>query len=187
MNRLLNIRFLCQALVWLAGAQCVVGRAISAELHVFETDSFAQIREAGTGSPLIVAFWSTTCAPCAEEMRMLAELHRQYPAVRMAMVAADTPELRPKVERFLARYDLRGIELWQFGDEAEERLRYAVDPKWRGELPRAYFFDGKSRMIVQSGVPDHEWLRAWFARESASPETNPSNPGPKQKPTTSNP
>jgi hypothetical protein len=67
------------------------------------------------------------------------------------------------VERFLQRQDLGKIEAWQFGDAAEERLRYTVDPTWHGELPRAVFFNPKHEPTAHSGVPDAAWTEAWFA------------------------
>ena len=85
----------------------------------------------------------------------------------VVLVAADGPELRPKVERFLERYALDSLETWQFGDDAEERLRYAVDHTWRGELPRAYFFSATGETSVKSGVPEESWLTDWFKQANA--------------------
>jgi thiol-disulfide isomerase/thioredoxin len=154
-------------LACLAAALLASAAAKAAELRVFTSRSFAEIREAGAGRPFVVAFWSTTCSPCAEEMTVLAQLHRAHPAVKVVLVAADGPELQSKVKRFLARHDLGDIETWQFGDEAEERLRYSVDHAWRGELPRAYFFGADGAVIMRSGVPDQKWASDWFATAAA--------------------
>ena len=167
MNVFLKRHVSLRVLACLAGALFAVGSAGAAELQVFTVRSFADIRQASADRPLVVAFWSTTCAPCAEEMSVLARLHRTYPAVRVVLVAADGPELRPKVERFLERYALDSLETWQFGDDAEERLRYAVDHAWRGELPRAYFFSATGETSVKSGVPEESWLTDWFKQANA--------------------
>lgn len=153
-------------LLSLACTLFALGAAAAPELRVFTARSFAAIREAADGGPLVVAFWSTTCAPCAEELGLLARLHRDFPRVKVVLVAADAPELRPKVERFLSRYAMGSVELWQFGDESEDRLRYSVDHAWRGELPRAYFIGGDGQSITRSGGPDEPWAVKWFQREN---------------------
>jgi thiol-disulfide isomerase/thioredoxin len=168
MSSPLKLRIRVRVLACLAAALFGACLAGAAELWEFDARSFVQIREAGATRPLVVAFWSTTCPPSAEDMTLFARLHRAYPDIKVVLVAADAPELRPKVERFLAGHDLAGIETWQFGDEAEERLRYSVDRAWRGELPRAYFCASDGTMIVRSGVPDEKWATDWFAHASAT-------------------
>lgn len=145
-----------------------LGVSAAPELRVFTAGSFAAIRAATEGRPMVVAFWSTTCAPCAEELGLLARLHREFPRVKVVLVAADAPELRPQVERFLSRYAIGSVELWQFGAEAEDRLRYSVDRAWRGELPRAYFIGVDGQPLTRSGVPDETWAGEWFQRENAA-------------------
>lgn len=164
MNRSFHLSIRCRMFACIVGALLAIGAAEAAELQVFTARSFADIRKAHADRPLVVAFWSTACAPCAEEMSVLAKLHRSHPAVKVVLVAADAPDLRPKVERFLAHHDLGGIDVWQFDEEAEERLRFSVDHTWRGELPRAYFFDARGKMTTRSGVPDEKWATDWFVR-----------------------
>lgn len=147
-----------------AAAVFAIGATKAVELREFTSRSFTEIRDAAAGRPLVVVFWSTACVPCADEMGVLARLHRAYPSVNIQLVAVDPPGLRPKVERFLARHELGAIETWQFGGEAEERLRYSVDRSWRGELPRAYFLGADGGMVFRSGVLDEKAAAEWFAK-----------------------
>ena len=66
----------------------------------------------------------------------------------------------------LARYQLDQAENWAFADEFVERVRFAVDKGWRGELPRTYYYDARHRVDVRSGRVDHRVVDAWFARQS---------------------
>ena len=154
LSRLLRMVFLGLALT---------GAARAAEVQTLTPQSFATIRERFAGRAFLVAFWSVNCEPCKAEIALIARLHREYPDVPVVLIAADQPPLRPVVERFLGRQELGRIEAWQFGDAAEERLRYSVDPTWHGELPRAVFFSSKHEPTVHSGVPDADWTKAWFA------------------------
>ncbi|MEI6463852.1 MAG: TlpA family protein disulfide reductase [Verrucomicrobiota bacterium] len=147
--------------LWLGLA--VIGPVRAAEVQTLTPTSFAAIRERFSGRAFLVAFWSVNCEPCKAEITLIAGLHRSYPDVPVVLIAADQPSLRPAVVRFLGRQELGRIETWQFGDAAEERLRYTVDPTWHGELPRAVFFDAKHAPTAHSGVPDAAWTKAWFA------------------------
>lgn len=156
--------FLLLLLLGLAGGRS----AGAAEIQTLTPGSFAAIRERFAGRPFLVAFWSVNCEPCKAEIALLGRLHREYPEVPVVLIAADPPSLRPAVERFLRGRDLGRIETWQFGDAAEERLRYTVDPTWHGELPRAIFFSASHVPTAHSGVPDAASTQAWFAAARAA-------------------
>lgn len=158
MSRLRHVLGLC-LLVTIATA----ARSAS-DVQTFTSGSFREIQKTNSGQPLVVAFWSTHCEPCKKELALLARLHREFPRVRIVLVATDAPGERLAVQRFLANYELGKIARWQFGDEAEERIRYSVDPTWRGEMPRSYFFDLRGEVTKHSGVPDEAEVRRWCAQ-----------------------
>ncbi len=136
------------------------------ELRSFGARSFAAIKQAHAGRPFIIAFWSVTCEPCREEMMVVTEVHKKHPKIPIVLVAADPPDTRAQVLRFLGNYPLGRIETWQFDDDAAERLRYSVDRSWAGELPRSYFFNASHELTAQTGVVDVRWVEQWIERES---------------------
>lgn len=166
----MKMRITLLAFIWLLTG---VLPALAAEpaLRAFEPATLAQVRSEQKGRPFVVVFWSVTCEPCRDELALLASLVRRYPGVRVLLVAADAPERRNAVLRTLAAYDLVGIELWQFGEEAAERIRYAVDRTWRGELPRTYFHDASHRVTAFTGCVTPEEFEAWLAQASNAPVT----------------
>ncbi|MSP97311.1 MAG: hypothetical protein EXR29_08840 [Betaproteobacteria bacterium] len=95
-------------------------------------------------------------------------LRKQYPRIAIALVATDPPEERATIERFLARYNPGAVERWVFADEFMERVRYAVDPSWRGELPKTYFYDAGHRVAARSGTLDLQWVERWYALQTKS-------------------
>ncbi len=137
-------------------------------LKPFGPGSLAVIREANRGRPFILAFWSLHCAPCKEDIVLLTAIHARYPQVPIALVAADGPNEHAKVARSLAPLRLGAIESWAFADDFAERIRYSVDPEWRGELPRAYFFEADHQAAGRSGVLDPAELDAWLVRVTRS-------------------
>ena len=156
------------ALVAVSLAFAATLAAAPAVPRVFDSRSFTAIREAHAGRAFLVVFWSVSCEPCAEEMMIVAELHRQFPEVPIALVAADAPAQAPAVLRFLSRHSLGKIETWQFGNESMERLRYSVDRTWTGELPRTYVFEATHASTAKSGIVDETWLRAWMEKAQAA-------------------
>ena len=46
-----------------------------------------------------------------------------------------------------------------YGADSPEAIAFALDPKWRGELPRTLFFDGRGNRIAVSGAVDRASMR----------------------------
>jgi hypothetical protein len=81
------------------------------------------------------------------------------------LVSTDTVGERAMVNAFLSRYDPGPVQTWMFDDEFTERVRFAVDRTWRGELPRTYLYDAAHRAEARSGRLDERWLEGWLARQ----------------------
>jgi thiol-disulfide isomerase/thioredoxin len=124
------------------------------------------IRATHAGKPFVLAFWSVTCEPCRHEMAHWNALRKKYPNIAIVLVATDPPAERATMERFLARYNPGSVERWGFADEFVERVRYAVDPTWRGELPKTYFYDAKHRVTPRTGELDVQWVERWYAEQA---------------------
>ena len=167
----MSIPFRCSSILLAFACTFAAANLIAApavELRTFTARSFAEVKKANAGQAFIVAFWSVTCEPCREEMRIFADLHRRFPKVPIILVAADPPTTRPAVVRFLGNYKLGRIGTWQFDDDSAERLRYSVDKSWAGELPRSYFFNSAHEFTAKSGVVDARWLKAWLESETGA-------------------
>jgi len=132
-----------------------------AEVRPFGPGSLQQIQAERSGKPFILALWSATCTHCPSELKALGELSRQYPGLDIVLVAADTPADTPQLERLAADYGLGRQAQWVFADAQPEKLRFAIDRRWYGELPRTYFFDAQHRREAGSGVMPVERLERW--------------------------
>ena len=107
--------------------------------------------------PTVVALWASDCSYCKQNLRTLARLAKSQPRLRIITVAAETPsaDTRPELDK-------TGVPgpRYIYGDDVPEALAYALDPNWRGELPRTYLFDGRGNMQATSGVIDAAAFRA---------------------------
>jgi thiol-disulfide isomerase/thioredoxin len=154
------------AAVVLALAGVALPARATHEPRPFDAKSFAAIRHAYAGRPFVLSLWSVHCEPCRHEMPLWRDLQARYPKVRVVLVAADNPGELDRIKAFLARHDPGPAESWYFADDFEERIRYAIDPKWRGELPRTYFFDAAHRVESRTGLPERTWTERWFGAQN---------------------
>jgi hypothetical protein len=135
-------------------------------LRPFDAASLDAIRSAHAGKPFVLALWSVYCEPCREEMALWKVIRRKYPHVPVVLVSTDAPAERALVEKFLARNNPGRVESWAFADDFSERVRFAIDRGWRGELPRTYFFDSSHQAIARSGALDRAWVEDWLSRQA---------------------
>lgn len=95
------------------------------------------------------------------ELKALGEIRKRNPKLDIVLVAADTPDEIPLTAQLASKYGLGKVEQWVFADEMEERLRFEIDRRWHGELPRTHFYDREHRIEVVSGVVPKQQLLAW--------------------------
>jgi thiol-disulfide isomerase/thioredoxin len=144
-----SLRGLVLLLAWLvAGAAGAAGK-----VRAFEADSLSSIVASHAGKPFVVVVWALDCDYCQPSFKALAEAqHRNKLAVvTIATDRADDPQAVRFIEKKIAATGL-AAQAWAFGSAPEERLRYAIDPKWRGEMPRSYWFDSSGKRVAHSGV-----------------------------------
>ena len=132
-----------------------------AEVRPYVAGSLQQIEREHRGQPFILSFWSATCTHCPAELKALGELVGRHPRLALVIVATDTPAEAPELQRLAQSYGLAGQAQWVFADTQPERLRYEIDRRWYGELPRTYFYDRQHRRDGRSGVVPVEQLERW--------------------------
>ena len=138
------------------------GGTVFAELSPFDTDSMREIESNHQGRPFIVALWATDCAPCRGELALLRRFADEHPSVAVVLIASDNIENAQAVQDILAEYGLENVESWVFADPNRERLQFAVDPQWFGEVPRAYLYAPSLERSPVSGTLAASRLDAWL-------------------------
>jgi thiol-disulfide isomerase/thioredoxin len=154
-------RFLV-ALMWVC--LCVSAQAAFAgELLPFKRGSWEEIRRASGGKPMIAHFWGLTCGPCRVEMPEWGKLLAEERRVRVVVIHADPlPNSMVPVQDMLAAARLQDAENWIFDDSFRERLRFEIDPKWRGELPRTLLISTSGEVTALLGSADMAVVRHWI-------------------------
>lgn len=99
-----------------------------------------QALSAYRGSPLVVNFWATWCAPCVEEMPDLDQLSQQFPEIPFIGLAVDTQR---NVDKFLERIPVR-YPILITGHGGVSHMRNLGNKK--GGLPFTVIFNSKGRI-----------------------------------------
>lgn len=157
----MKIRHIVASLSW-----CIASASGATEFQALDRAAAARIvNPSGHTVPAIVALWSSECVHCKKNLKLFAEMARADRRFRLVTVAVE-PEFAGLAEPL----DLLAVpgQRFVYGAESPEALGYALDPKWRGELPRTIFFDGKGGKTALSGVVTEATVRS-----SLGLQTNP--------------
>lgn len=161
-------KWLFPALLILALSPVSIGSAAIDGLRPFVRGSWQEIRKAHAGQPTVVHFWALTCGPCQAEMPNWGKLLLERHDLNLVVINADLVPNEPSaVSAMLALTGLAPAENWTFNDDFVERLRYEIDPQWRGEIPRTLLIARDGTTTVIEGVADLETVRAWLDGQAA--------------------
>jgi hypothetical protein len=93
----------------------------------------------------------------------LGKLLVERPDLNLVVINADlVPNDPAAVTAMLAETGLAAAENWTFGDGFVERLRYEIDPQWRGEIPRTMLIARDGATTTIDGAADLDRVRAWL-------------------------
>ncbi len=138
-------------------ATSLTAHADSAKLKPFTSGSYRQLLDAYTDKPLVLMIWSVNCTSCRKKMPVMSELRQRMPEVNLIMLATDDASVSEQVDSILTEHKLKQTDNWIFADANPQKLRYEIDPKWYGEVPRTYFIDKNHQRIGISGsIPDEK-------------------------------
>jgi thiol-disulfide isomerase/thioredoxin len=142
--------------------------AAADDLRPFVRGSWQQIRDAHADKPAIVHVWGLTCAPCRAEMPNWGKLLAERPHLDLILIHADLVPNEPRgVKAALNASGLAAAENWIFQDSFVERLRFEIDPLWRGEIPLTLLIGRDGSTVTIEGIADLDKVRGWI--ESQSP------------------
>jgi cytochrome c biogenesis protein CcmG/thiol:disulfide interchange protein DsbE len=109
------------------------------------------------GSPVVLNFWASWCAPCAHEARMLEQGWKRWAPRGVAFLGLDMQDLRGDARSFLRRY---GVDYPTVRDPGKKVARgYGATG-----IPETYFISPKGRVVAHVvGVVSSKQLSAGVA------------------------
>lgn len=132
------------------------------QVQAFVRGSLAQIVDQHRGAPFVVSYWSIDCPPCFKELAMWSRLTQIYPSLKVVLVSTDDWEMRDTVSESLRKMSVSNLESWLYAEENADKLRFEIDPKWYGELPRTYFYNAVGEAKGLSGLIQQSKVETWI-------------------------
>jgi len=132
------------------------------EFQPYGRGSFAELRKAHAGKPLVVHFWSVTCAPCLAELPDWARVAHTKNSFDLLFVNADHEGDRARARMRLEKAGLQGATHYAFADDFVERLYFEADSAWRGELPFTALISAEGRLVTIIGAIDDPEIAKWI-------------------------
>lgn len=152
-----------------AGVQAANTSAAS-DLKPFVRGSWKALRQTHAGQPMVVHFWGLTCGPCLTELPNWTAHMKKRSDLKLVLVDASPFGDEPgEVRSALTKAGLMKQENWLFADSFEERLRFEIDPKWRGEMPYTLLIGSDGKVEPVTGIMDFRKLDAWLDKQSKKP------------------
>lgn len=135
-------------------------------LKPFISGSYQQMLSNNAANPFMLVVWSVDCSSCLKEMALLSDIKKNHPGIKMIMLSTDDLSSAEQIGQILKQHQLDNAENWVFADDNSQKLRFEIDPKWYGEIPRTYFFDSAHRRTGISGVMSKEDYGTMLAKIS---------------------
>jgi hypothetical protein len=133
----------------------VASKAEPSTLRTFGTASLREIESAQRGHAFWLVLWDLECPYCMQSLNHLAAAQRIDPSLRAVTITTDSIGEADAIRARLAQLGVRS-EAYAFASMPAEALRYAIDPEWAGEKPRAYRYSKDGTREPITGVIDQD-------------------------------
>lgn len=148
---------------WMAGSGWASDKA---DARPFDPAQVQQLVDAHKGRPVIVHFWGLTCGNCMAELKDWGEFARAHPGATLILVNWDERGARPKdIGPTLRKAGLGAVPSFALGSGFEDKLRFAIDRDWMGELPYTRLIAADGTATTFSGAADFADLSSWLAKQ----------------------
>jgi hypothetical protein len=117
----------------------------------FTLDTLRRIEQQHAGEPFWVVLWDLECVYCMKSLGNVAAAQRQQPNLRVITIATDPIAAAPELGKRLGEIGVQS-QAYAFAGAPQEALRFAIDPTWMGEKPRAYRYNSSGSREPISGV-----------------------------------
>ena len=117
----------------------------------FSRDTMRKIEQQHAGAAFWVVLWDLECVYCMKSLGNVAAVQRQHPELRVVTISTDPMAAASDIRARLAEIGVQS-DAYAFANAPQEALRFAIDPAWMGEKPRAYRYGANGSRQPLSGV-----------------------------------
>jgi len=107
----------------------------------------------------LIVMWSLECPACFDELETIAQLLEQSPDLAITLISTDDdPSRINEVAEVYAQFAFSNITRLVYAANQGQKLRYAIDSTWQGELPRSFYIDASGKQHGYSGLLNEKKL-----------------------------
>lgn len=121
------------------------------DVKPFTRNTMRTIEQQHAGAPFWVVMWDLECIYCMKSLGNVAAVQREHPELKVITIATDPVGAASELRERLSQLGVKS-EAYAFAGAPEEALRFAIDPAWMGEKPRAYRYNANGSRTPISGV-----------------------------------
>ncbi len=154
------------AVIALALMTSAANASDNVQTRPFDSASVQKLIDANRGRPVIVHFWGLTCGTCMGELKDWGTFRAAHPDATLILVNWDERGARPaQIGPALQKSGLESVPSFALGEGFEEKLRFAIDRDWMGELPYTRLISCDGSVTTASGATDFSDLAKWLASQ----------------------
>jgi hypothetical protein len=117
----------------------------------FGPSTLKSIEDQHRGRSFWVVLWDLECTYCMKSLANVAAAQAIERDLRVVTITTDPLDQAAQINDRLAQIGIRS-DAYAFSGASLEALRYAIDPSWAGEKPRAYRYSADGAREPISGV-----------------------------------
>ncbi len=127
---------------------------------------FAEQAQTWQGSPQVVNFWATWCAPCVAELPHFEKLAATYLQEGLRVVYVSLDFKPAALEKFLAEHPLSGEVIYLTDGLRDPDWIERTEASWSGAIPATLVWnpENQSRQFHEGSLT-YEALEAWLKPE----------------------
>ncbi len=133
--------------------------ADNVNLKPYQSGDWSSLVKTANGTPIAIHFWGVTCPACVKEMPLWGNFVKSHQNAKVIFIQVDdvSPE---SMQKMLNKAGLEKANNYYVAAPFDDRLRFEIDPKWRGETPTTILIDKNGKVTRKTGLVNFQQLQS---------------------------
>lgn len=133
--------------------------ADNVNLKPYQSGDWSSLVKTPNGTPIAIHFWGVTCPACVKEMPLWGNFVKSHQNAKVIFIQVDdvSPE---SMQKMLNKAGLEKANNYYVAAPFDDRLRFEIDPKWRGETPTTILIDKNGKATRKTGLVNFQQLQS---------------------------
>ena len=133
--------------------------ADNVNLKPYQSGDWSSLVKTANGTPIAIHFWGVTCPACVKEMPLWGSFLKSHQNAKLIFIQVDDVST-DSMQKMLNKAGLEKANNYYVVAPFDDRLRYEIDPKWRGETPTTILIDKNGKATRKTGLVNFQQLHS---------------------------